>query len=117
MERHRRSFLRQLDRWIGPRASWPLASAGFAGATSDLGEAGWSTPKACDNRRKGGEAPLRVLSATHRERHVQRHRPALEQHREPVAFLGLASDLLVVRGAPDPVAVDLADHVPALDAR
>src|SRR5687767_13483783 len=41
----------------------PLSGAGFARSILLWGEAGRSTPKACDDRRKGGNTPLRVLNS------------------------------------------------------
>jgi phosphonopyruvate decarboxylase len=45
-----------------PREVEGASSGGFAAAIGSWGEAGRSTPKASDDRRKGGEAPLRGAS-------------------------------------------------------
>src|SRR5882724_4877738 len=51
------------------------------------------------------------------ERHVERHRPTLEQDRERIAFLHVPGEALEVRHRANVLAVELLDDVASLDAR
>src|SRR4029077_13681707 len=57
------------------------------------------------------------LAPRHGERHVERLRPALQQHRHAVPVLDVLGGLLEVRQAPDTLAIHLADDVAALQPR
>src|SRR5262249_1819002 len=56
------------------------------------------------------------LAAPYPERYVKRHRPALEQDCERIAFLHVPSEPLEVRHGFDALAVELLDHVAPLPA-
>src|SRR6185503_5662852 len=91
----------------------PLSSGGEATAIRGGGSvAGRQAREASE----GGRCPPSRSASADRERHVQGHRAPLEQHREPVAVLGVACDPLVVTRGTDLLAIDLPDHVAALNA-
>src|SRR6266404_2992686 len=82
-----------------------------SGRSRRAAERWWAAPD-----RPRGWAPAGRLPRGDRERHVERHRSALEQHGQPVALLEVPRQPLEVGQANDPLAVDLADDVAALDA-
>src|SRR5215510_6136672 len=56
------------------------------------------------------------LAAPHPERHVERHRPTLEQDGERIAFLHIPGEPLEVRDGFHALAVELLHHVAPLHA-
>src|SRR2546427_9971919 len=57
-----------------------------------------------------------ALSSTHAEGDVEGHRSALKQDRERIAFLDVTGQALEIHHRPHRLAVELLDHVAALDA-
>ena len=65
---------------------------------------------------RGAKSPSEDLAASDGERHVERHRPTLKEHREPVALLHVARQALEIVEASDLLPVDLPDHVATLNS-